>query len=113
MMVLLLSILLVVLVSALFPPCSVRRSEAITGKEFKPGEAGVGNGERVFIANCQKCYPAGENGLGPTLNGNGTGFVKRFQVRHGLGVMPSFKKIEISKEDLHDITAYLHKWKCY
>lgn len=52
MMVLLLSIVVVVLVSALFPSCSVRRSEAITGKEFKPGEAGVVNGECVLMANC-------------------------------------------------------------
>jgi len=114
MMVLLLSIVVVVLVSALFPSCSVRRSEAITGKEFRPGKAGIVNGERVFMANCQKCHPAGESGLGPTLNGNpAPGFVKRFQVRHGLGVMPSFKKVEISKQDLHDITTYLHEWKRY
>lgn len=55
-----------------------------------------------------------ESGLGPTLNSNpAPGFVKRFQVRHGLVVMPSYKKIEISKEDFHDITTYLHEWKHY
>jgi mono/diheme cytochrome c family protein len=34
-------------------------------------------------------------------------------VRHGLGVMPSFKKDEISSADLRDISKYIRAWKSY
>lgn len=55
-----------------------------------------------------------EGGLWPSINANAApGFIKRFQVRHGLGVMPSFKKDEISKSDLRDISKFLHAWKTY
>ncbi len=48
----------------------------------------------------KKCHPGGEAGLGPALNWNpAPGFIKKFQVRHGLGVMPSFKSNEISKAE--------------
>ena len=114
MIVLLLSIVVVVLVSILFESCMMRKSEPVTGKEFLPKEEGVVNGERVFMQHCQKCHPAGEAGLGPAINSNpAPQFIKRFQMRHGLGVMPSFKKNEISKKDLHDISAYLKAWKHY
>lgn len=36
---------------------------------------------------------------------------KQNQVRHGLGTMPSFKKDEILKRDLRDITKYLKSLK--
>jgi mono/diheme cytochrome c family protein len=94
--------------------CSSRKSEPIRGKQFTPDNARVINGEQVYMIHCQKCHPAGEGGLGPALNSNpAPSFVKRFQVRHGLGVMPSFKKKEISKKDLHDIAKYIRTWKHY
>ena len=63
------------------------------------------------MAYCQKCHPSGEAGLGPSINANpAPQFIKRFQMRHGLGVMPGFKKDEISKSDLHDISKYLKAW---
>src|SRR4051794_6683560 len=81
--------------------CSLRKAEALTGRTFVPANEQVANGERVYMANCQKCHPAGEAGLGPALNSNpAPQFIKRFQMRHGLGVMPSFKKDEISKNSL-------------
>lgn len=114
MLVLILSILVVVMVSLFFESCVMRRSEPITGKMFTPENWSVVNGERVYMANCQKCHPAGESGLGPTLNASpAPDFVKRFQVRHGLGMMPSFHEKEISDESLHDIMAYLKAWKNY
>jgi mono/diheme cytochrome c family protein len=61
---------------------------------------------------CQKCHPAGEAGLGLSVNPN-PAFVKRFQVRHGLGVMPAFTKHEISTDDLRDISEFLKAWKNY
>ena len=64
-----------------------------------------------------KATPAGEDGeggLGPSINANpAPQFIKRFQMRHGLGVMPSFKKDEITPKDLHDISMFLHAWKTY
>ena len=94
--------------------CTVRKSEPLTGKEFVAQNDRVANGERVYMAYCQKCHPMGEGGLGPAINSNpAPGFVKRFQMRHGLGVMPAFNKGEISKEDLHDISKYMKAWKHY
>jgi mono/diheme cytochrome c family protein len=94
--------------------CAMRRGEPFTQKAFTTSNERVANGERVYMAHCQKCHPAGEAGLGPALNSNpAPQLVKRFQMRHGLGVMPPFSKKEISKKDLHDISRYLHAWKHY
>jgi len=94
--------------------CVIRKSEPLTKKYFAPSNERVKNGEAVFMSNCQKCHPGGESGLGPAINSNpAPQFIKRFQVRHGIGVMPGFKKEEISKADLKDISKYLHAWKTY
>lgn len=94
--------------------CSSRRSEPVKNKQFLSENAHVKNGEKVFMIHCHKCHPGGEAGLGPAINSNpAPQFVKRFQMRHGLGVMPSFKQDEISKDDLRDISKYLKKWKKY
>lgn len=114
LMVLVLSILVVVIISLAFESCMMRRSEPVRGKEFRPDNSSVVNGEKVYMIHCQKCHPGGEAGLGPAINPNpAPAFIKRFQVRHGLGVMPAFKRDEITKSDLHDITSYLKAWKRY
>lgn len=93
--------------------CSSRKSEPVKQQNFT-ASAEVTNGEKVYMMYCHKCHPAGEAGLGPAINSNpAPQFVKRFQMRHGFGVMPGFGKDEISKEDLHDISAYLKAWKSY
>lgn len=97
-----------------FSACVMRKSEPIKQKAFQPETQRIANGERVYMAHCQKCHPGGEAGLGPAINSNpAPQFIKRFQMRHGLGVMPPFKKDEISKKDLHDISRYLKAWKHY
>ena len=94
--------------------CSSRRSEPIKQKQFVSKTSRIANGQKVFMNHCQKCHPGGEGGLGPAINSNpAPQFIKRFQMRHGLGVMPSFKKDEISKSDLRDISKYLHAIKAY
>jgi mono/diheme cytochrome c family protein len=94
--------------------CMPRRSEPIKGRAFTAANAQMANGEKQFMAHCQKCHPGGEAGLGIAINANpAPQFVKKFQVRHGLGVMPSFKKDEISKSDLEDISKYMYAWKHY
>ena len=108
-------IYLIVLISSIFiASCVVRKSEPLTQKYFVPENERIANGEVVFMANCQKCHPGGESGLGPAINSNpAPQFIKRFQMRNGLGVMPGFKKDEISKRSLKDISKYLHAWKTY
>ncbi len=94
--------------------CASRRSEPFKGETFSAAGEAVANGEQVFMMHCQKCHPAGEAGLGPAINSNpAPQFVKRFQMRHGLGTMPSFTREEISSADLRDISAYLKAWKNY
>jgi mono/diheme cytochrome c family protein len=94
--------------------CAMRKSEPVKQKQFVPANNRIANGERVYMTYCQKCHPAGEAGLGPSINANpAPQFVKRFQMRHGLGVMPGFNKDEISRSDLHDISKYLKAWKSY
>jgi mono/diheme cytochrome c family protein len=94
--------------------CSDRKAEPIKGKAFVPENEHVAHGEQVFMMYCEKCHPGGEKGLGLTVNGNpAPQFIKRFQMRHGLGVMPGFSKDEITKESLKDISAYLKALKRY
>ena len=92
--------------------CVIRKSEPITGKVVDTNNPHVRNGQLIYMTYCQKCHPMGEGGLGPALNSiQVPSFVTRFQVRHGLGVMPYFKKDQISKEGLHDVTAYMSALK--
>ncbi len=94
--------------------CAMRRSEPLKQREFTSTSEEVKRGEQVFMMYCDKCHPSGEAGLGPSINSNpAPQFIKRFQARHGLGVMPSFKKDEISRSDLHAMSKYLRKWKKY
>ena len=93
--------------------CAIRKSEPMTGKTVNTkNDLHLRAGEVLYMTYCHKCHPMGEGGLGPALNSlNVPQFVKRFQVRHGLGVMPYFKRDQISKQDLHDISAYMSALK--
>jgi mono/diheme cytochrome c family protein len=91
--------------------CAMRRSEPLKGT-FVPETAEVEHGQILYNEYCQKCHPEGEGGLGPDINWNpAPTFIKKFQVRHGLGVMPSFKSNEISKDDLKAIGKYMKAYK--
>lgn len=92
--------------------CSIRKSEPITGKVVDVSNPNIKNGETLYMNFCHKCHPMGEGGLGPAVNTmNVPKFVKRFQVRHGLGVMPYFKKDQITRQDLRDISGYMSALK--
>jgi mono/diheme cytochrome c family protein len=109
-------VLFVLLIATVFTvsSCVVRKSEPLTGEKFTRQKESVASGEKLYMEHCQKCHPMGEGGLGPSINSNpAPRFVKRFQMRHGLGVMPSFNKEELSKQDLKDISDYLKAWKHY
>ena len=107
-------IILTLLFSVIFIiSCAIRRSEPVKQRSFTPSSE-VAHGEKVYMSYCHKCHPSGEAGLGPAINSNPAPmFLKRFQVRHGLGVMPAFKEDALSKSDLDAIVKYLKAWKNY
>jgi mono/diheme cytochrome c family protein len=86
--------------------CSVRRSIPTDGP-LPLTDSSVVQGRIHFMAHCHKCHPSGNSGLGGSINKVPFTFLKRFQARHGLGVMPSFTEREISDEELDQILAYL------
>jgi mono/diheme cytochrome c family protein len=87
--------------------CSARRSQPIRGP-LAMNKAAVRNGQVYYMQHCHRCHPVGEAGLGPALNNKPLpGFMVRFQVRQGMGVMPAFKRDQISQEELGDIVAYM------
>jgi mono/diheme cytochrome c family protein len=60
------------------------------------------------MRNCDQCHPRGEAGLAPALNNKPLpAFLIKFQVRQGLGAMPSFSKDDLSDQQLDDIIRYL------
>lgn len=94
----------VAVVCSLLQHCSSRKTEPFVGALAL--NAQLEKGQTLFMNHCHKCHPHGEAGLGPAINPL-PGFVKSFQIRHGVGAMPAFKKDEISKQDLKDLMAYL------
>ena len=86
---------------------SPRRSEAQLGPmEIESAE--VARGRLVYAHNCDECHPGGTAGLGPALNDKPLpGFLIRFQVRHGMGAMPSFSDAKIPDDELNDLVAYV------
>lgn len=86
---------------------TARRSEPLVGP-LVTTEANQERGRLVFAQNCYKCHPGGEAGLGPSLNDRRRPLsLKKFQIRHAMGAMPSFDKTQISDSDLQDLMAYL------
>jgi len=91
--------------------CSGRRNEPLRGPLVLTDEETI-KGQKLFMQYCQKCHPMGEAGLGPSLNASpAPKFAERFQMRHGLGVMPAFKKDELNDEQLKQIAKYLKALK--
>jgi mono/diheme cytochrome c family protein len=87
--------------------CSARRGEPIVGP-LRVSEPGIARGQQVFMRECHQCHPGGEAGLGPAINNKPLpGFLVKFQVRTGLGVMPAFSQGEISAEELDRLVDYL------
>ncbi|WP_210466103.1 c-type cytochrome [Rufibacter roseolus] len=91
---------------------TARRSEPIMGPLALQTQQ-LENGRVVFMQNCQRCHPLGEAGLGPSINNIPLpGVALRFRVRSkafflGIGRMPSFKKHEISREQMDELVVYL------
>jgi mono/diheme cytochrome c family protein len=69
--------------------------------------SGAGQTSAPF-QHCHQCHPHGQGGLGPAIvNKPLPEFLMKFQVRHGLGTMPSFGAEKISSEDLDALMSYI------
>lgn len=61
---------------------------------------------------CNSCHIGGAAGLGPALNNKPLpGWLIRFQVRNGLGVMPEFSEDQVSEAELDALLVYLDTLK--
>jgi mono/diheme cytochrome c family protein len=68
----------------------------------------VAQGQKVFFQHCHQCHPHGQGGLGPAIvNKPLPEFLMKFQVRHGLGTMPSFDAQKIPPADLEALMEYI------
>jgi mono/diheme cytochrome c family protein len=68
----------------------------------------VAHGRKVFFQHCHQCHPHGQGGLGPAIvNKPLPEFLMKFQVRHGLGTMPSFGPDRIPSADMEALMAYI------
>lgn len=100
--------LLVLVAAILLVGCGSARRGAPVQPPLEHEDADQTRGEAVFMRVCNGCHPGGEAGLGPGLNNKLLpGFLIKFQVRNGLGVMPAFSREVISPEELDDLVSYL------
>src|SRR3954466_12420954 len=86
---------------------TARKTEPLSPPVDK-SDAKVARGEKIFFQNCHQCHPHGQGGLGPAIvNKPLPEFLMKFQVRHGLGTMPSFGQDKIPPEDLDALMEYI------
>jgi mono/diheme cytochrome c family protein len=103
----LLTAVMVLLVMVMAACGSARRTEPITGSSPLASPSLL-DGQKLFARHCDQCHPRGESGLAPALNNKPLpGFLMKFQVRHGLGAMPSFSEVDITDQELDELVAYL------
>ena len=104
-------LLIIITFSLCAGSCYTRRSEPFRG-QLDRRTASIQQGEQLFNQHCYKCHPSGEYGLGLGVNTVPVPrFVLAFQIRHGLGVMPAFKKNELSNQEVRAITGYMKALK--
>ena len=101
-------LVLAVAAATLLAGCAgARRGEPVAGP-FVPASAHLKRGEALFDRHCNKCHVGGEAALGPAINDKPLPrFLMHTQVRVGMGAMPSFKKDEISDDEVDAILDYL------
>jgi mono/diheme cytochrome c family protein len=88
---------------------TARRGEPLAGQlENTAAGPEVEHGKLVFFRYCHKCHPGGEAGLGPAINDKPLpSFLVRFQVRNGLGAMPSFDDARLPDPELDALLEYV------
>ena len=88
--------------------CATARKTEPLAAPLDTSDPKVARGQKVFFQNCHQCHPHGEAGLGPAIvNKPLPEFLMKFQVRHGLGTMPSFGGEKIPPDDLEALMAYI------
>lgn len=98
-----LTIVAVILVTA----CSTKLMLPGEGETLVQAKA-ARSGQQVFMESCNRCHPAGNAGLGPSIiNKPIPGFLIKKQVRNGYGAMPSFDKEHLSDEKLDNLVKYI------
>lgn len=91
-----------------FTGCGTARRTEPHAPPLTFSDAKLTRGREVFFAQCHYCHPHGSAGLGPAIvNKPLPGFLLKFQVRHGLGTMPSIKADKVTAEDLDALVAYI------
>lgn len=104
-----LSLLVGMLMVCWMSGCSARRGVPYT-EPLQTEAAEVVQGKMLYDRYCNSCHPGGASGLGPALNNKPLpGFLVRFQIRKGLGVMPAFSDEVISDKETKMIVAYMKK----
>jgi mono/diheme cytochrome c family protein len=99
--------LLLVMTAIVYLACGTARRRPPLGPAPALSEQAA-TGQVAFMEKCNRCHPGGEAGLGPALNDKPLpDFLKRFQVRKGLGTMPHFSHEELSDAQLDAILEYL------
>jgi mono/diheme cytochrome c family protein len=101
-------IIIVLIILFLFGCGTARKTEPIL-EPVQLTDSKLIEGEKSFYRFCSSCHPHGEAGLGPALNNKNIvpGFLIKFQVRNGLGKMPSFSDNVIPSEELDNIVKYI------
>lgn len=109
--------LLLTLVLGIVTGCSSAPSLAQDG----PSQASINRGQETYDLWCGTCHAAGEGYAGTQMltltRAEGLGVMKdndtltdayiELVVRKGLGMMPVFRKTEITDAQLNDLLAYL------
>ncbi|MGK7391523.1 MAG: c-type cytochrome [Candidatus Cyclobacteriaceae bacterium M2_1C_046] len=66
------------------------------------------NGRILYNNYCATCHPNGGSGVGlAIINKPLPEFLIRFQIRHGIGVMPDFDEDVLKDEQVESIAEYL------
>ena len=95
-------------IAATLTGCISARRTPPTAPPLQFSDAKLTHGQQVFYQHCHHCHPQGGTGLGPAIvNKPLPAFLMKFQVRHGLGTMPSFKEDVLPPQDLDALVAYL------
>lgn len=88
--------------------CATARKTEPLAPPIDLSDPKVARGQKVFFQHCHQCHPHGQGGLGPAIvNKPLPEFLMKFQVRHGLGTMPSFGPEKISPEDNDALMEYI------
>ena len=91
-----------------FAACGTARKTPPLAPPLDLSDPKVAHGRIVFFQHCHQCHPHGQGGLGPAIvNKPLPEFLMNFQVRHGLGVMPSFGADKIPPQDLEALMEFI------